>query len=155
MKLAKALKEKKRLASEIAKLKSLINKKNSYLLGSDVTKKFDVRQLYGELQGKIEELVNLKIVINEANKEIQSSIFLLSEYKAMIDFLNNLNVVEGKHQIGYSEQIREYDVQIDEIKRDELVKEFQDKADSIQDIIDTYNHTIEISWNEDNSLDDE
>ena len=54
MKLSKALKEKKRLAAEIAHLKNLINSKNSYIEGSNVPEKFDVKELYGKLQGKIQ-----------------------------------------------------------------------------------------------------
>lgn len=150
MKLSKALKEKKRLASEIAQLKHLIYTKNSYIKGSNVPVKFKVDVLYSQLQKKVQELVNLKIVINEANHEIQSSIYLLGEYKAMISFLNALNVNEGPQFDGFrNETPVEYGVQFDEIVKNELMKEYQDKADALQDQIDTYNYTTEVSWGED------
>jgi len=148
MKLSKALKEKKRLSAEIAQLKNLINSKNSFVKGSKVDEKFDVRELYSQLEKKVQDLVNLKIVINEANKEIQSSIYLLSEYKAMISFLDILNVTEGIVPESYRQTETNYEVQIDEIERNKLRKQYQDKADNLQDAIDTYNYTTDVMWNE-------
>lgn len=147
MKLAKALKEKKRLAAEIAHLKNIIQKKNSYIKGSTVAEKFNVSELHKELMSKIETLLTLKIVINEANKEIQPDIYRLSEYKSLIAFFNSLDVREGVHE-SYSDNLIDYQVQLDEVKRDELVKTYQAKADLIQDQIDTYNFTTEVVWNE-------
>lgn len=148
MKLAKALKEKKRLAAEVAHLKNKINSYNSYIKDSNVPQKFNVIEMYSTLQSKVQDLVNLKIVINEANKEIQPLIFLLSEYKAMIAFLNILNTREGIEPASFSKGEVFHEVQIDALKKENLIKEFQDKADNIQDKIDTYNYTTEVSWNE-------
>jgi hypothetical protein len=152
MKLSKALKEKKRLAAEIAHLKNLINSKNSYLEGSNVPEKFDVKELYGKLQGKIQDLVNLKIVINEANRDIQPMIYLLGEYKAMISFLSILNVQEGVVPASYNRGENTFEVQFDELKREEMLKEYQDKADALQDEIDTYNYTTDVMWKDDDNL---
>lgn len=154
MKLAKALKEKKKLTSEISHLKNLIQSKNSFIKGSNTPDKFDVERLFSELQEKIQELVNLKIVINQANKEIQSLIYQLSEYKAIISFLEGLDVKEGIREDRFTNNVLEYDVQFDELKKNELIKEYQDKADSIQDQIDNYNHTVEVSWNDENEEED-
>lgn len=150
MKLSKALKEKKRLTGEIQRLKRLIYSKNSYIEGSKVPEKFDVKELYAQLQSKIQELVNLKIVINEANKEIQSSIYLLSEYKGLIDFFNTLNTTEGPTHDYHTDINTNYCAQIDELEKEELIKKYQDKADRLQDQIDTYNYTTEIDWIENN-----
>jgi DNA repair exonuclease SbcCD ATPase subunit len=152
MKLSKALKEKKRLIGEIERLKRLIQSKNSYVEGSNVPEKFDVNELYAQLQSKIQELVNLKIVINEANKEIQSSIYLLGEYKALINFFNMLNTTEGPQESFRSEKTINYHAQIDELKKEELIKQYQDKADRLQDQIDTYNYTTEIDWGDNYTL---
>ena len=146
MRLSKALKEKKRLAAEIAHLKHLIHSKNSFIEGSNVAEKFVIEELYNELLAKVQVLVNLKIAINEGNKEIQASIYLLGEYKALIDFLGVMNVNEGPVKDRYKETITTYDVQYDEVKRDELKKEFQSKADRLQDEIDLYNYTTEIDF---------
>lgn len=149
MKLSRALKEKKRLGAEIAQFKNIIAVKNSFIEGAKVNDKFNVPEIYNELMEKVQELVNLKIAINEGNKEIQASIYMLGEYKSMIAFINIINVIEGPQpaQYGQTEGIT-YEVQIDEIDRNELKKGFQDKADRLQDEIDTYNYTTDIPWGE-------
>ena len=148
MKLSQALKEKKRLAAEVQHLKNRISSKNSYIKASNVKEKFNVNEMYAELQQKVQDLVTLKIVINEANREIQSTIYLLGEYKAMISFWNGVNVNEGMVERGYQDTLTEYECQIDELKKIELVQGYQKKADSLQDQIDTYNYTTEVAWNE-------
>jgi len=152
MKLSQALKEKKRLAAEIQHLKNRIASKNSYIKQSNVKEKFNVVEMYDELQRKVQELMNLKIVINEANKEIQSSIYALSEYKAMISFWNGVPVAEGIVERGYQDTLTEYECQIDELKKIEIIAELQKKADLLQDQIDTYNYTTEVAWGEDYSV---
>ena len=95
MKLYKALKLRKTLIGEITKLKQQIKEKNSYLEGSLNAEKFNVEVLYDELLKKIDELTGLKFAINIANVEIQNKIYVLSEYKALIAFWNEVSVVEG------------------------------------------------------------
>ena len=146
MKLYKALKLRKSLVGEISKLKEQIKEKNSYLVGSLNGEKYDVNSKYLELTNKINELVALKFIINEANREIQSKIFIISEYKALIAFWNEVSVVEGTQTVGYSETLREYKVQFDESKRNQIVKEFQKKVDALQEELDTFNYTTEIPW---------
>jgi len=147
MKLYKALKLRKSLVGEIAKLKEQINSKNSYLEGSVNPEKFDVQKIYDELLSKIDQLVGLKYAINSANAEIQAKIYVLSEYKALISFWNIVNVKEGLHATSdYSETIRMYSAQFDEIKRNKIVGEFQKNVDALQEEIDTYNYTTEIPW---------
>ena len=149
MKLSQALKEKKRLAAEIQHLKNRIQSKNSYIKGSNVEGKFNAKEMFDELQSKVQELVNLKIAINEANREIQSSIYLMSEYKAMIAFWNSVNTSEGLIERGYQDTLTEYVCQYDEIEKIAMVSEYQKKADSLQDLIDTYNYTTHVTWGED------
>ena len=146
MKLYKALKLKKNLIGEITKLKQQIKEKNSYLEGSKNGEKFDVKLKYEELLSKIDELTGLKFIINEANREIQAKIFVLSEYKALIAFWNEVSVVEGTQVAGYSDKVQNYVVQVDETKRNELVKEFQKRVDAIQEELDGYNFNTEIPW---------
>jgi hypothetical protein len=146
MKLSKALKEKKRLAAEISKLKTKINAKNSYVKGTNVPEKFDANKMYLELLSKTEDLVNLKIIINNANREIQPMIYMLGEYKSLISFLDGLNTHEGIETNRFSDSTTEHVTQIDEIKKDKLRQEFQEKIDSLQEEIDTYNYTTNISW---------
>jgi hypothetical protein len=146
MKLYKALKIKKNLVGEIAKLKEQITTKNSYLEGSKNGEKFDVASIYEQLLSKIDQLTGLKYAISVANREIQGQIFLLGEYKALITFWNNVSVVEGSQTIGYDSKITNYIAQIDEKKRNELVASFQKRVDVIQEELDEYNFTTEIPW---------
>lgn len=147
MKLYKALKLRKSLIGEITKLKQQIKDKNSYLEGSKNGEKFDVQKAYDELLGKIDELTGLKFVINEANKEIQAKIYTLAEYKALIAFWNEVSVDEGTKVASiYSEKVQSFVVQVDEAKRNEIVKNFQKRVDALQEELDEYNFTTEIPW---------
>ena len=148
MKLQKALKLRKSLVNDITKIKQQIKDKNSYLVGGNTKVKIDVENLYTTLLEKINELVGLKYAINQANAEIQDKIYLLSEQKALIAFWKEVSVLEGAQAIGYSEHVKEYAVQIDEINRDSIVNDLQKKVDAIQDEIDTYNYTTDIPWDE-------
>jgi hypothetical protein len=110
-----------------------------------------VEKIYADLQAKINELVGLKYVINEANRPIQEQIYRLSELKALLVFWNGVNVQEGEHMVGYSEaKTIKYVSQVDEIKRNQMVEEFQKKVDVIQEEIDTYNYTTDIPWGDKN-----
>jgi len=146
MKLSKALKLRKNLVGEITKLKQQIKDKNSYLEGSKNGEKFDVELNYEELLKKIDMLTSLKFIINEANREIQAKIYVLGEYKALIAFWNEVSVVEGTQLLGYSDKIQNYVVQVDEKKRNGLVKEFQKRVDAIQEDLDVYNFMTDIPW---------
>lgn len=148
MKLHKALKLRKKLVGEIAQLKTQIQSKNSYLIGSLNPEKYNVPNLYKELMEKIDQLTGLKFVINEANREIQSKIYVMSEYKALITFWNSVPTTEGTHEGGRfgSEALREYAVQVDEETRNGYVKEFQEKVDALQEEIDVYNYTTDVPW---------
>lgn len=146
MKLYKALKLRKNLIGEITKLKQQIKDKNSYLEGSKNGENFIVEDKYNILLEKIQELTGLKFVINEANRDIQSKIYLLGEYKALIAFWNEVSVVEGTQVIGYSDKIQNYVVQTNEANRDMIVYDFQIKVDAIQEELDEYNFNTEIPW---------
>ena len=148
MKLYKALKLRKSLVGEISKLKAQIKEKNSHLVGSKNAERYDAKAAYNQLYDKISELVGLKYAINEANREIQGKIYLIGEFKALISFLNELDVTEGSKSHNYTEVVREYGVHINETERDEMVEEFQKKVDSLQEEIDIFNHTTEIPWGE-------
>jgi len=147
MKLHKALKLRKKLTGEIAKLKSDIQSKNSYMVGSLKAEKYNVPKLYEELLNKIDELTGLKFVINEANHEIQSKIYVMAEYKGLIAFWNSVSVNEGTQLHGYSDaKTIEYIAQVDEETRNKYVKEFQERVDALQEEIDTFNYTTDIPW---------
>jgi hypothetical protein len=148
MKLYKALKLKKKIIGEIAKLKEQIAFKNSYLDGSLNAETFNASEAYETLEKKIETLVNLKIAINEGNKEIQALIYSLSEYKSLLSFWNNLNTTEGitPNRFSSDHNTIVYKTHFNEKKAEEMIVFHQNKIDVIQDEIDVYNHNTEIPW---------
>ena len=147
MRLYKLLKLRKGLVGEINKLKEQIKDKNSYLVGSQNGAKFNVEEQYKILLEKIDKLTALKFVINEANKEIQSQLYVLGEYKALIAFWKEVSVAEGTQTMNtYSDKTTEYIVQFDEAKRDGIVNDFQKRVDAIQEAIDEYNFTTDVPW---------
>lgn len=146
MKLYKALKERKNLIGDIAKLKQQLKEKNSYLEGSKNGENFEAQKVYDELLSKIDELMGLKFVINEANREIQAKIYALGEYKALIAFWKEVSVVDGAQMIGYSDKVQNYNVNFTESQRDEKVKVFQKNVDALQDELDEYNFNTDIPW---------
>ena len=146
MKLYKALKLKKKVIGEVAKLNSQISSRNSYLVGSLNSEKYNIRGLENELTEKVKYLVSLKCAINNANRGIQDKIYWLSEYKSIIQLWNGLDVTEGMQLSGYPDRVaKEYKVQIDEKERDEKIKNIQNTIDLLQEEVDVYNHTTELS----------
>ena len=146
MNLYKALKERKNLIGDITKLKHQIKEKNSYLEGSKNGQNFDAQKAYEELRSKISELCGLKVVINEANREIQARIYLLAETKALIAFWNEVPVSDGAQMIGYSDKVLNYEVKVTEKQRDEIVNEFQKKVNALQDELDEFNFNTDVPW---------
>jgi len=148
MKLHKALKLRKNLVGEIAKLKKQIQDKNSYLEGDVNAEQFQMGKALDVLTAKINLLIGLKFAINEANQEIQSKIYLLSEHKALIAFWNGVPTDNGSKLVGYNDTVKTYHVHITEGGVDERVDEFQKKVDALQEEIDVYNYTTDIPWEE-------
>jgi len=149
MKLHKALKLRKNLVGEIAKLKKQIQEKNSYLEGDINAEMFSTMKAVDLLTEKVNQLIGLKFAINEANQEIQSKIYLLSEHKALIAFWNTVPTDNGSKLVGYSQDnVKTYKVHITEGEVEERVTEFQKKVDALQEEIDVYNYTTDIPWEE-------
>ena len=148
MKLHKALKLRKNLVGEITKLKKQIQDKNSYLEGDINAECFSVMEATELLMKKINELVGLKFAINEANQEIQSKIYLLSEYKALIAFWNSVPTANGSKLVGYNDTVKTYKVHYTEGEIAESVDDFQKRVDALQEEIDVYNYTTDIPWEE-------
>ncbi|MFW5847671.1 MAG: hypothetical protein ACOCVF_02015 [bacterium] len=143
--LQRALKEKNRLVSRINKLKTKIQRKNSYREGDPTPDQFKVHDLMRELFENLEKLNTLKFVINEANREIQPYIYQISEYKSLIQFLQNISVQEGVVD-NYNGNSVVYKTQMNELEINEMVENFENKIDLLQEEIDRYNYTTDIPW---------
>ena len=91
--LAKALKLKNRFANKLQDVSRNIVTYNSVIEGLE--RPLDVNALM-EKRGKlVDALINLKTAINVANAPIQSTIYLMSELKSDVVFLNGLDSSDG------------------------------------------------------------
>ena len=153
MKLSRVLKLRVKLVAEIAQLKKVINSKNSFVVGTDVSK-FNVEAKVEELIKKTYDLIDLKCKINDANNgivgttvdanSIAHQIIRLGEIKSLIKFFDDLNTKEGVEVPRYGGGEATYDAVIDEIEAKKKRDAFQDMADAIQDEIDEFNHSVEV-----------
>jgi len=145
MKLAKALKEKNRLVKKIKDLQRDITRYNSIV--SDSKREVDIPSLMEELENKVNELISLKTKIFEASRPIREHIFRLSELKSKVLFLSGVDTTRGKvisrHMMS-SDPVVDYDAVLTKTDVDSMVETTEGSIDSIQEEIDTFNHTTEI-----------
>ena len=143
MKLAKALKQKNKIAGEVAQLKDLLTKQNV----RSTKQKFDYvnTDVLAQLRGKIGELVKVKAAIASANVEVYEKIFRLAELKGLVTTLTALDVRNGVfyERGGYGEQpvAIEYTAQLTKVEVDKMTAELQAEIQSLQDELDEFNFT--------------
>ena len=142
MKLAKALKQKNRLAGEVAQLKELLTQQNS----RSTKQKFDYdnHEVLTNLRAKIDELVATKAAIGAANAEVYPKIFRLAELKGLAAALKTLSTKEGVYaeSLGYAQSVEvEYVAQIKKSEVDKLVVDLENEIQELQDALDEFNFT--------------
>lgn len=142
--IARALKEKNRVAGRLAKARELVDKENSKDI--KVPRGIDVTATYALAKVLRDRLVAIKSAIAEANKPIVSKIIELDEIKSEIAYLNGLNVKEGKFvETNYGSRIEsEIDVVIRKQQVLDEIAALQARADSLQDELDEFNATTKI-----------
>ena len=146
MNLNKALKYKNTIVSEINSIKGKILKHNSYLDGNISSEKFDIVKATERLTKLVNTLVNLKISINEANRNLYPIIYSISEYKALIVFWKEVECNDGTKLVGYSENLHTYKTHMTEDEKDIIILNLQKKVNQLQDDIDEYNLTNSFEW---------
>lgn len=159
MKLAKALKEKNRIAGEINRLKTLISRENSRDVKSSST--VDVSSLWIDLLNTTEKLIKVKTEIFKANVGIYDKIVRMAELKGRSSWLSTISTNNEKIENPYGTNIMvtEYkacmalnqNVNILDLVRqfkledvDRMTKDLQDEIAKLQDEIDEYNATVSI-----------
>ena len=145
MKIQKALKYKKRLGADIARLQSLIQRKNSTPETSTI--KYDILGLMEELNQSTFRLIRLKVAINIANLPIQKSLYKIGELKSNMAFYKNINTREGTTS-SYGDKEVTYIAQFDEKETAAMLISTQDAIDDLQEKIDTFNYTTEVDFKE-------
>ena len=146
MKLAKALKQKNKLAGEVAQLKELLAEQNS----RSTKQKFDYnnQEVLTNLRAKIDELVATKAAIGAANAEVYPKIFRLAELKGFVTALKGLSTKEGVYaeSLGYSQSVEvEYVAQIKKAEVDKLVEEIEKEIQELQNALDEFNFTRSVN----------
>ncbi len=142
--LARALKEKNRVAGKLAQARALVRQENS----KDVKlpRGIDVKAVYDEAQVLEARLIAIKTAIAVANAPIVSKIIELDEVKSEISYLNGLDVKEGvfeessyggKSVREITAVIRRQDV-LDEVAR------LQKRAEDLQDELDEFNASVKV-----------
>ena len=164
MKIAKALKLKNRLAGEIAKLKEIVQARNVIEAGQEVV--YDVKKMVDEtMPSAITNLVTVKTAIAVANSgsfvnlasitadSLKASpywaIFMIAEFKGMIETLKAINTKNGKFtdfrglrdaatQVEYVAQVKQQEI-------DRIVSGLEAEIDAMQDELDAYNATTDVA----------
>lgn len=145
MNIKQALKKKNILVDKIKQEYNRLNTYNSIESGN--LRPYSATQSLENYLKLTDELVILKTAIHKANQPVYDKIFRLSEYKSIVQYLKNLNCVEGKlagSRWGDSNETRFMESEINVVKKDQLVAEYEDKINQIQDELDYFNQVTEI-----------
>ena len=139
--LARALKEKNRIAGRLHHVQELVKKENRKI--KDSPRALSPTDLAAEAERLSAQLIAVKTAIAEANAGIVGTIVELEEVKSLLAFFrevpadDDLEILEGR--FGSQRTIVEWDVAMDKsallAKRGEL----QERADALQDKLDEYN----------------
>lgn len=137
--LAKALKLKNRLAGRLSKVQEDISTYNSVL--KEQVGKVDIPACV-KLRDQIQEsLIGLKTKIILANGEIQETLIRMGETKSKLTFLEMIPVRDGQERHGYQNTEITWVAAISKADIDSERKKLESEIDSMQDKVDTFNHT--------------
>lgn len=141
--LAKALKLKNRLAGRLSQVVSDIQTYNSVL--EEQVGKIDVKGLLEKRNALSQAMVELKIALYKGNTGIQRELYTLAEKKGEIDFYRMLNTRDGSERHGYQNTSVTWVATVKKTEVDAFVKQLETEVDSLQDQIDSYNHSTKIA----------
>ena len=142
--IARALKEKNRVAGRLAKAREIIQQENSK--DKSLPRRVDVEATYAEAKMLEARLVAIKSAIAQANNPIVAKIIELDELKSEIAFLNGLNVKEGRfEEVSYGNKIvRDIEAVVGQARVLAEVTELQKRADALQDALDEFNASTKV-----------
>ena len=143
MKLAKALKLKNKKLKEYKATLMKVVQNNSY----DIDNKpiYNSSELLEEAKELMADYLKLKTAIHTTSEAIRFHIFELGELKSLMNTINGLDTKSGVHKEGYREvTLRTYEASITEEEKDAKVKAIEDRIETLQDMIDTFNAITEL-----------
>ena len=137
--IARALKEKNRIAGRLAKTRERVGKENS--CDKKVPRGIDVVETFAQSKVLRDRLIAVKSAIAIANQPIVAKIIELDEVKSEIAYLNGLNVKEGVFvESNYGSRVEsEIDAVIRKPQVLEEIAALQTRADRLQDDLDEFN----------------
>ena len=142
MSLARALKERSRLAGKLKRDFEIINRENSMISGSK--RSFDLRAVYAECRELHERLVALKQVIAAANAPIAGKLAEMDEVKSMITYLRGVNTEVGFQPRSYSNEKDLLEVVLGAAELTAEAERLQKRAEELQDEIDAFTAVTEV-----------
>jgi len=142
--IARALKEKNRVAGRLAKAREQVGKENSR--DKKVPRGIDVAETFAQSKVLRDRLIAIKSAIAIANQPIVAKIIELDEVKSEISYLNGLEVKEGCFvESNYGSRVEsEIDAVIRKPQVLEEIAALQAKADQLQDELDEFNATAKV-----------
>ncbi|MBR4902266.1 MAG: hypothetical protein IKZ46_15110 [Victivallales bacterium] len=145
--LAQALKEKNRLAGEIARAWALLQTENSKR--EDIRRVVDVAETYNKIKLYTEKLVELKAKIGVANAGNLERIYRMDEYKSALAKLESINtdetsVFQRLTESTYKEFKRTVVFNASQIL--EMREQLQKECNRLQDEMDAFNVATKIDF---------
>lgn len=144
--LAKLLKEKNTIITKINDVKRRIESEN--IVQNNNVSKWDVRKQYADLLELTNKLIEIKTDIARLNSSVADKIFRLSELKAIVSFLKDVDTFEGrsfvKNRFDGTSQEEIRSAQMDSIFVQKEIDSLTGQINDLQDELDTYNHTVKI-----------
>ena len=141
--LARALKEKSRMAGRLKRNFEVLTKENSRIAGSP--RSFDLNALMAETLELHQKIIALKQVIARANAPIAEKLAEMDEIKSAISYLNKIDVTDGIQPQSYREELC-YEVIFSQADILRYVDELQRRGEAIQDELDVFNATTKVEW---------
>ncbi len=142
MNIKQALKLKNKLVTQIKEQYEIAKAHNSIEQGNP--RRYSAVTAINKAEELSIELAELKTKIHLANAPVYDLIFQMSELKNQIKQLKSIPVEEGKVTERYGSVTAIKEVELNIAERDNLVKELENKIESIQDKLDTHNATTEL-----------
>lgn len=147
MKLNQALKLKNRLASDLVRLQEILRRENSRR--NDNKSTVDREHVWNSILRKSEELGKIKAQIAKANIGIYDKIERMAELKNRIAYLHSISIRAGEEIVLFGrnqeKMVYEWDAFFKQEDIDRCVSEIQEDINSLQDDIDIYNATTDLS----------
>ncbi len=144
MTIKQALKQKNKLIKSITENTKLMQQYNSVEVGNK--RPYSSKTLYDKISFDMSQLATLKAKIHVANTPVLNKIFEMSELKSLVSSIKKMDCTEGKsNRDRYrleSEVVLTSEISL--VQRNEMVKELEEKIESIQDELDVYNATTTI-----------